>query len=407
MPVPAATSFSLPDLRLKRGEDRRLRAGHMWIFSNEVDTGKSPLDCLEPGAVVNVVDAGGRAFGTAMVNPHSLICARLISRKPDVRPDRAWFAGRLRRALEFRQDAYPEPYYRLVFGEGDGLPGLILDRYGDYLVGQLNTAGMDRARAEIEAALVQVLAPRGLLWRNDAPARELEGLRHVVETGFGEVPARIPVIEGALEFEVDPHTGQKTGWYYDQRANRARLAPLVRRGWRVLDAWCYQGAWGVAAAVAGAGDLTLVDRSAPALAAARANAAANAPDIPIHPVQADAESFMNECLERRERFDLIVIDPPPFARRARDVKPALAAYRRINELAIRLMNYGGLLVSCSCSAHVREDRFTDILRRAARHVDRELQILARLEQGPDHPVHPAIPETRYLKGCIARVVPSY
>ncbi|TVS13558.1 MAG: class I SAM-dependent rRNA methyltransferase [Wenzhouxiangella sp.] len=394
-------------LILKKGEDKRLRAGHLWVFSNEVDVKRSPLVDLEPGQVADVVDAGGRAVGTALVNPHSLICARLISRRPGVVPDATWFAHRIRAALGLRQRLFPAPFYRLVFGESDALPGLVVDRYDSVLVAQANTAGMDRLRPVIEEALGRVLEPTGMIWRNDAAVRELEGLPRVIESGPGRVPDHLSVREGDLHFEVDLMTAQKTGWYFDQQANRQRVWPLLAGLDRVADLYAYHGAWGLGAAARGTAEVVCVDSSQPAVNAIRSHAAANGLDQQVRAVQTDAEAWLDEQLAAGTRFDAIIVDPPAFAQRARDVKPALSAYRRINQKALRLVRSGGVLVSCSCSAHILEDRFADLLRQASRHVDRDLQILMRLEQGPDHPVCPAIPMTRYLKGLVVRVHASF
>jgi len=400
--------MSTPDiLVLKKDEDRRLRAGHLWVFSNEVDVGKSPMTDFAPGQVANVVNAGGRPVGTALVNPNSLICARLISRQPDVTPSVQWLADRLLTALTSREQVFAQPFYRLVFGESDGLPGLVVDRFGNCLVAQANTAGMDRLRPDIEQALVQVLSPDGMLWRNDALVRELEGLGRSIEPGPGQLPDKLAVIEGDLHFEIDWMASQKTGWYFDQQSNRQRVWPLLGGLERVADLYAYHGAWGLGAAALGAGEVECVDSSQPAVQTIVANARANRLDDRVRATQQDAERWLDAQLEAGARFDAVIVDPPAFAPRARDAKAALAAYRRVNEKAIRLIRPGGLLVTCSCSAHVQEDRFVAAIRQAGRHVDRDLQILMRLEQGPDHPVVPAIPFTRYLKGLVVRVLPSF
>jgi len=396
---------------LRRKEDRRLRGGHLWVFSNEVDIHTSPLTDFNPGDRADVVDHAGKPLGTALVNPHSLICARLISRKPGVNPTAGWFQKRLQRALGLRRMQHRgqngSDCYRLVHGEADGLPGLIVDRYGDVLVGQLNTAGMDLRRAEIEQALVALLEPRGILWRNDSQVRKLEGLPLETIEGPGEVSDSVCVTEGELRFTIDLAPGQKTGWYFDQVANRERTAPLLGACPRVLDLYCYQGAWGVAAARAGAEKVVCVDSSEAAVAAIDRHAEANGVADRVEAVQANAERYMDSLLEDKARFDAVIVDPPAFAPRAKDVRQALKAYRRLNEKALRLLDSGGLLISMTCSAHIQEDRYEAVLLQAARHIDRDLQILMRLEQGPDHPVHPAIPETRYLKGRVARVLPSF
>ncbi len=394
-------------LVLKKGEDKRLRGGHLWVFSNEIDVKRSPLTDFQPGQIADVMDAGGRPVGTALVNPNSLICARLISRQAGVNPDANWFGERIRAALALRRRLYPEPYYRLVFGESDGLPGLVIDRFDRYLVAQANTAGMDRMRGVIEQAMAGVLQPDGVLWRNDASVRELEGLKRAIEPGLGRMPGQLNVVENGLRFAFEPMNGQKTGWYFDQQHNRQRVLPLLADMDRVADLYAYHGAWGLGAARLGVAEVICVDSSQAAVNAIRSNALANDLAARVNTVQADAERWLSDRLAAGERFDAVIVDPPAFAPRARDVKVALSAYRRINEKALRLLRPGGLLVSCSCSAHVFEERFVDTLRQAARHIDRDLQVVMRLEQAPDHPVLPAMPFTRYLKGVAVRVMPSY
>ena len=264
----------LPALRLKKNEDRRVHAGHLWIFSNEVDTAQTPLNRFTPGDIVRVVAHNDKALGLAYVNPKSLICARVLNTW--TQPDAEWLAHRIRIALHLREQIYREPYYRLVYGESDGLPGLVVDRYGDTVVVQIGTAGMERLKSAIQDALVRVLRCNALLFKNDSSARELEGLPLYVETGRGEIAEYSAVREDGIEFEVPLLTGQKTGWFFDQSANRRALGAYVRKGARVLDVFSYVGAWGVRALKAGAGEVLCVDSSAPALELAQRNAARNA-----------------------------------------------------------------------------------------------------------------------------------
>ncbi len=263
-----------PVLSLRRGEDRRLRAGHPWVFSNEVDTERTPLSEFEPGEAVAVCDAEGEVIGLGYANPNSLICARLLVRGARRPIDRNLIADRLARALALRDRAFAKPFYRLVHGEGDGLPGLVLDRFGQVLVGQIGTAGMERLRPEIEAALKALIAPRALLWKNDSAVRALEGLPERVELAFGTMPDPLIVEEHDLVFAIDPVRGQKTGWYYDQRDNRRRLSPWVE-GRRVLDLFCYAGAWGLLAARHGARQVLCIDDSSYAVEAVIDNALRN------------------------------------------------------------------------------------------------------------------------------------
>jgi len=385
---------------LKREEERRLQAGHLWIFSNEVDVDATPLATFEPGAQVQVRSHAGRFLGYAYVNPHTLISARLIGRDPDYLPGKSLLVHRLKVALALRERFHDSPYYRLVFGEADLLPGLVVDRYGDVLVAQIGTAGMEILKAEIEEALVKVIAPKALLWKNDSPVRELEGLERTVETAFGEIPETVEVPEGGVNFRVPLATGQKTGWYYDQTANRALFARHAA-GARVLDVFSYAGGFALQAKHAGATAVTCVDSSGPALASASATADANGLEVEL--LEGDAFDTLEALVAERRRFDAVVVDPPAFIKRKKDHPKGLAAYRRINQLALQLLDRDGLLMSCSCSYHLAPGELVDAVQRAARHRDRFAQLIAVGGQSPDHPVHPAIDETRYLRAFLFRV----
>jgi 23S rRNA (cytosine1962-C5)-methyltransferase len=389
----------LPALRLKRNEDRRLHAGHLWIFSNEVDTQQTPLVKFNPGELVRVLAHNDRALGLAYVNPQSLISARMLGtwKLPDV----AWLKTRLRAALALRERLYPKPYYRLVYGESDGLPGLVIDRYGSACVVQIGTAGMELLKPRIQQALEQVLNCESLLFKNDGSTREMEGLPEYVETAKGRFDEPALVVEDGLEFQAQLIEGQKTGWFFDQAANRRALVKYVRKGARMLDAFSYLGAWGVRAAHAGAGEVLCVDSSATALELAASNAERNGGKLTT--VRGDAFDVLEDLAKKRVRFDIVVIDPPAFAKRKKDVPKALAAYKRLNQLAMHLIADDGILISCSCSYHVSAEDLQDAIAKAARGADRHLQILEVGGQAPDHPVHPAIPETRYLKAYFCRV----
>lgn len=391
----------LPELRLKPREDRRLAAGHLWIFSNEVDTARTPLADFAPGALCRVVGDRDRFLGYAYVNPHALICARILSRDGRFPPGKSLFVHRLQVALALRERLYPAPNYRLVYGESDGLPGLVLDRYGDVIVGQVGTAGMEALKVEVLAALEKVISPRSVIWKNDSGARELEGLPSYVETACGEAVDHAWVEENGVRFRVPIGAGQKTGWFYDQAANRRAFVKYVR-GLRVLDVFSYLGAWGLAAAKAGAQEVVCVDSSAPALELLQESAVAN--DLAVRTQRGDAFDVMAELREAGEKFDVVVIDPPAFIKRRRDIPKGQAAYRKLNQLAMQLLPRDGILVSCSCSHHLSLDALIDTVQQASRHVNRFTQVLEVGGHSPDHPIHPAIPETRYLKSLFCRVV---
>jgi 23S rRNA (cytosine1962-C5)-methyltransferase len=390
-------------LFLNANAERRLRAGHVWIYSNEVDTARSPLKQYAAGQQVMIHSAGGKALGIAYVNPHTLICARLISREHPL--DKSLLVHRLNIALALRERLFAAPYYRLVYGDSDGLSGLVVDRFGDYLVVQINTAGMERVLDDIVAALCQVLKPTGILLKNDSRVRASEELPEYVKVAFGEVPELLELTENGCRFLAPVYSGQKTGWFYDHRNARARL-PAYSQGRRVLDVFSYIGGWGIQAAVGGASEVTLVDSSASALELAQRNAELNNVGDRVKTIEGSAFDVLKDLHEREEKFDTIILDPPAFIPRRKDIRAGETAYRRINELAIRLLNRDGFLVSASCSLHLTRESLTDILRASARHLDRQLQILEQHGQGADHPVHPAIAETDYLKSVFCRVLPS-
>lgn len=399
----AVAGGDLPPLLLKPQEERRLQAGHLWIFSNEVNVGATPLTAFAPGAHVQVRSSHNRFLGYAYVNPRTLISARLLGRDPDYPPGRSLLVHRLRVALALRQRLYAAPFYRLAFGESDLLPGLVVDRYGDVLVAQIGTAGMEAMKQEILDALVKVVAPRAILWKNDSAIRELEGLGRYVETAFGEVPDFVEVPEHGVTFRVPLASGQKTGWYFDQAGNRAMLMKHVR-GARVLDVFSYAGSFGLQAARAGAAAVTCVDSSAAALEAAAATAAANGLEAEL--LQGDAFDTLQSLHADRRRFDVVVIDPPAFIKRRKDHPKGLAGYRRLNQLALQVLDRDGLLLSCSCSYHLEPGELTDAVQRAVRHLGRFAQLIGVGAQAPDHPVHPAIDETRYLRAFLFRVTDS-
>ncbi|MGB5337490.1 MAG: class I SAM-dependent rRNA methyltransferase [Gammaproteobacteria bacterium] len=395
---------NLPVLKLKKNEERRLLAGHLWVYSNEVDIGKTPLTGFEPGSGVVIQSAAGKTLGAGYVNPHSLICARLLSRRPRTVFDTAFFVRRLRIALELRAGLFASPFYRLVYGEGDGLPGLIIDRYADVLVVQITTAGMELLKEELLAALQQLLAPAGILLRNDNPMRVLEGLP-LEPVVIGVVPKTVTLEEGGARFVVPLGTGQKTGWFYDQRSNRLALHKYVR-GKRVLDAFSYIGAWGIQAAAAGAGDVCCVESSASALAALQVNVSLNGQEECVRLAGGDAFEVISDMHAGGQKFDVVIVDPPAFIKRRKDIRKGEQGYFRLNRLALQVLAPGGILISCSCSMHLAENRLQGILLQAARQQGRQLQILERGFQAMDHPVHPAIPETAYLKALFCRVPPA-
>lgn len=394
----------LAPLKLKKGEERRLRAGHLWLYSNEIDVAATPLTGFEAGEQVEVQSATGKVIGNGYVNPNTLIAARLVSRDSRYRLDQSLITHRLKVALSIRQRLFAHPCYRLVHGESDGLPGLVVDRFGDVLSVQITTAGMERVRGALIAALEKVVKPSAILLKNDTPARTVEGLEQKVESVLGEAPERVVLEENGVRFEAPLLQGQKTGWYYDHRISRQRMQQYVA-GLRVLDLFSYIGGWGVQAAAAGASEVICVDASETFLEQVHHNAALNRVTDQVATLHGDVFDALKELRNAREQFDLIIVDPPAFIKRKKDQKSGLQGYRRVNELAMRLLNRDGLLVSASCSHHLKRDQLKSLLLASSRHIDRNLVLLEEGHQGPDHPLHPAIPETEYIKTFFARVLP--
>lgn len=389
-------------LRLNKNADRRLKAGHLWIYSNEVDIKETPLKNFEAGESALVEASNGKTLGVAYVNPHSLICARIMSRDPEMRLDRSLFVHRFNQALALRQRLFDQPFYRLIHGEGDLLPGLVIDRFGDVLVVQLNTAGMQALAEEIVDALEKVVKPSTIVFRNDTGGRRQEGLEAHVEVVKGTLPDEVLLVENGVTFAVPVLHGQKTGWFYDHRVNRAWLNGQVA-GKRVLDVFSYVGGWGVQAAASGASEVLCVDASDAALEQVARNAELNGVQEQVAIGEGDAFEALAALKADGEQFDVVILDPPAFIKKRKDIPNGERAYSRLNREAMRLLGRDGLLLSASCSMHLASERLVDVVRGAVRHQDRHGQVIFQGHQGPDHPVHPAIPETAYLKALGVRV----
>jgi len=393
---------SLPVLTLRKGEERRLSAGHLWIFSNEVDVAKSPLTSFTPGDCVRVESSQGRPLGSAYVNPGALIAGRVYCQDATRPLDAELLRSRLASALALRESLFDQPYYRLVFGEGDQLPGLVVDRFGDVLAVQIGTAGMERRREDIISILTDLVRPTGILFKNDLPGRELEGLPRVVEVAAGTVPDEAEIQENGCRFVFPLAGGQKTGWFYDMRANRALAASLAKDR-RVLDVFSYAGGLGLACAKAGAASATCLDASRTALEYAAKSAELSGLADRVETLCVDAMAGLKDLRAKGQSFGLVSVDPPAFVKRRKDMEKGLTAYRTVNRLALELTGDGGFFVSCSCSQHVGRDDLRKVLSGAARDAGVRLQILTSCHQAADHPIHPAMPETEYLKGFLCRV----
>lgn len=399
----SAEAAPAAELYLRRGADRRLRGGHLWIYSNEIDTGRTPLGEFAAGDLVAVKDAAGAVMGSAYIEPQSLICARLYAPGEQRDLDQALFAERLATAFAGRAAVFDRPFYRLVYGDSDMLPGVVVDRFGDYLVVQLNNAGIERFRAGLVAALIAQFRPRGILLRGDSRSRREQGLAEGAEVVHGEVPERVMLEENGVQFMVPVHAGQKTGWFYDHRMSRARLASWVK-GKTVLDVYSYIGGWGIQAAAFGATQVCCLDSSVQALEGVSANAELNGLQDRVSTLRGSAPETMATLRAEGRQFDVVILDPPAFIQRKKDLKKGITAYRRINELGLHLLRPGGLLVSGSCSMHLSRADLISAMQQAAVRAACQLRVVEQGAQGPDHPIHPAIPETEYLKAIFARKI---
>ena len=394
-----------PELFLKKNEDKRLRQGHLWVFSNEVDTKRTPLSQFNAGDLVKVCASDGKALGTAYINPNTLICARMLSRKPSLKLGSNVFTARIAKALALRERFYNKPYYRLIFAESDGLPGLVIDRFGDVLSVQITTAGIERQKEPLIEVLVELLQPSAILLKNDNPQRQLEGLSTATELAYGTLPEQLIIEENNALYKIDILNGQKTGWFYDHRSSRAQLARLAKDK-TVLDLFSYSGAWGIPAAMNGAAQVMCVDASASAIALGEHNANNNQVGDKMQFVQSDVFEYLKQARQEKQHFDIVVLDPPALIKRKKDFKSGYEAYRRLNHLALQVLAKDGILVSASCSYHLSKANLHEILRSSARHIDRNLTIVATGGQAPDHPIHPAISETEYLKTYFCAVSES-
>ena len=385
----------LPSVLLRAGEDRRVRAGHPWAFSNEILM-DAETKALPAGSLAILRAPGGEALGLATFNPHSLIAARLLTSNPEAIVDALFFGRRIARAAALRDRLIGVPYYRLIHAEADGLPGVIVDRFGDALVVQINSAGMAALTPVLLEALEAELSPGTIVLKNDSPVRELEGLERELVVAKGEA-GPVEVIENGARFVADLSGGQKTGWFYDQRDNRRFMAGLARDA-SVLDVYSYSGGFGVLAAKEGAQSVTCLDRSRAALDTAQAAAKVNGVEGRVA-IQ-KAEAF--EALEKLDgtaarKFGVVICDPPAFVKSRKDLKTGAQGYRKLVRLAAPLVARGGFLFVASCSHLMDVPMFAEQVRRGLRDAERTGRILRSSGAALDHPIHPNLPETAYLK----------
>ena len=384
-----------PSIHLLPGQDRRPRAGHPWIYSNELRM-DAAAKALPPGEPVCLFSSDGKPLAIALFNPHSLIAARVITRNKDATIDAAFVERRLARALRLRERMFEQPYYRLAHAEADGLPGLVVDRFGEVAVCQLNAAGIASFEPLIMDALDRLLAPRTIVLRNDSPVRELEGLTQEVRIVKGSLDGPIELVENHVMFMIDPLEGQKTGWFYDQRENRGFVARLARDQ-TVLDLYSYSAGFGLHAAAAGAQSVLAIDRSQLGLDLATASAERNGVAARLEATREDAFAALDRLAADKRRFGIVAADPPAFVRSKKELKPGLRGYRKLARACGTLVAEEGILAISCCSHNVPEDAFADEVRRGLRDAGRGGRLLRRAGAGPDHPSHPALPESAYLK----------
>jgi 23S rRNA (cytosine1962-C5)-methyltransferase len=384
-----------PEIKLKPQEDRRLRRGHLWVFSNEV--AEAPAD-VAPGSVVRFLTARRELLGTGFYNPRSLIAGRLLDRHA-VEPDDMFFETRLRRSMEQRAPFYADTAYRLAFGESDDLPGLVVDRYDGAVVVESYCAGMDLLWPALRAALERIHPWEVIVRRNDAPARRMEGVELFSRVEKGTLAAPRAFSSEGIRLVADLAGGQKTGFFFDQRDNRRTVAALAKDK-RVLDLFCHTGGFGLWCARAGAKSVLGVDESETALGLAGEAARANGWNDTMTFEKADVFAWLEAC---RETYDIVVADPPSFAPGKKQLPAAVKAYVRLNAMALRRVVGGGFLATASCSHHVDRETFRQILSRAVHESGRRGRLVVWGGAAPDHPVRLAMPETEYLHFALLQV----
>lgn len=389
------------DIKLKKGADKRIRRGHLWIFSNEIT---DKLKKYKGGDIADLYSYKGEFLGRGYINPLSLIAIRILTyKKEDIDTD--FFYNRIAKALSYRKEMYPDANsYRVVFGESDFLPGLIVDKYEDYLTMQILSLGMEIRKDTILNALEDIFHPAGIVERNDVAVRELEGLKIHKCILKGDLKDNIIIRENEIKFEVDILNGQKTGFFFDQRENRQIIKKYVKKGGRVLDCFCYSGAWSIHSARNGADEVIGLDSSDDAIKLAKRNAEINGFSERCRFKNANVFDELRRLVSIGEKFDAIILDPPAFVKSAGKVKEALKGYKEINLQAMKLLKGGGILITCSCSYHIDKETFRDMLIQAAADSERNFRIIEFRGQAPDHPVLLSMRETEYLKCAVLKMV---
>ena len=390
-----------PDIRLAPGRHKRALEGHPWVYSNEIEM-TAEAKALPRGTIARFVSHDNRPLGAGFFDPHSLIAGRLLERDGDALLDGAWVSQRVRQALALRQRLFAEPHYRVVHAEADGLPGTVIDRFGDVVVAQINSAGMDRLSDALVQAIDAAMSPAAIIIRNDSALRSVEGLAEGVRIAKGAVDGPVRFEENRVAFLAHVTEGQKTGWFFDQRDNRRAVAGLAK-GARVLDVYAHTGGFGLQAAAVGAAEVVLVDRSELALDLAKRSADLNGLGERCRFVQAEAFRELERLGAAGERFDVVIVDPPAFVKAKKDLITGLKGYRKLAEMATRLVAPGGFLFAASCSHNVDPPSFLNEVTRGMGRARRTGRILRQAGAAADHPVHPLLPESAYLKAVLMQL----
>ncbi|MDP3026028.1 MAG: class I SAM-dependent rRNA methyltransferase [candidate division Zixibacteria bacterium] len=388
-------------IRLKRNEDKRIREGHLWVFSNEID---ELIEAKGEGEVVEVHDSRGGFLAKGYYNRHSLIAIRVLTYEKDEKIDGDFFFKRIEQALKYRHRIYPQlSSYRVVYSEGDFLPGLIIDRYEKNLVLQILTLGMEKFEAEIIKACEKLFLPARIVLRNDTSFRELESLVQGVKIVKGDIESPALIEEFGLKFFVDLKEGQKTGFFFDQKENRL-MGAIYAKGRKVLDCFCYTGAWGIASTKNGAKGVLGIDSSEKSLELAQKNAKLNEVEKLCTFVKGDSFDVLRGLVQKNEKFDMVILDPPAFVKSKSKLVEGMKGYKEINLQALKLLDKGGILISCSCSHNFSKDLFMEMLKSAAKDAHKTLRLIEFRTQAKDHPILLSMPETEYLKCAILEVV---
>ncbi|HEY4162657.1 MAG TPA: class I SAM-dependent rRNA methyltransferase [Dongiaceae bacterium] len=392
---------SRPTVSMKHGAEKRVLAGHPWAYSNEIEMDDA-AKALPAGTLVTLQRADRRRLGVAMFNPHSLIAARILSRDPTIEINARFFERRLQRALALRDRLIGAPYYRLAHAEADGLPGAVIDRFGDVVVAEINSAGIDRLADMLAEAIDTVLKPTTILLRGEGSARKMEGLEPMNRFAKGALDGPIELQENGVRFLADLSGGQKTGWFYDQRDNRALMARFAKER-SFLDLYSYTGGFGIQAAAAGAKEVLCIDRSEPALDLLKKAANLNGVSGKLQAERGEAFEVLEALLGEKRRYDIVAVDPPAFVKSKKDFHVGGKAYRKLARLACQSVEPGGLLFIASCSHNMPAGEFAQQVARGVQEGGRQARQLYATGAAPDHPVHPVLPESAYLKALVLQV----